>query len=424
MTNTDRRAAGAIIVGTLCTVLALAQAGPSSKGLLRTAPTETLTVNPGFRDWGPTTIAGTTILAGNSTNKGGLFAVDTLTGKLKWTSRPAALRYGLSVSTAPAVSGDVVVTPMGNTLVAVSLATGKEMWRGPQAAQSASVVASFGLAYVLGDDNTLYALDAITGKEKWKRAFARFVGCESRPVVRDGIVYVSGTVLLKPADAIMSATYYGHLFALDANTGEERWRYPSTPVGITGGLCFTQPVVTADTFFAIVSTNLYALDVANGRERWGGPLEVRRSVEGRVRGVNVEGLVDAGSVLVGLTPGYLIAFDKASGKTAWEIQGQYSPSRPSTAVAGRVLYFQGHPGAEPAAAVQGSIVYQGGRPIVSAPVLPGGRLNALDLDTRAILWSFSRPTAEANWPFGYVTPVEGGLWVDSYQALVKLETRK
>ena len=37
------------------------------------------------------------------------------------------------------------------------------------------------------------------------------------------------------------------------------------------------------------------------------------------------------------------------------------------------------------------------------------------------LWSFSRPTAEPNWPFGYVTAVEGGLWVDSYQALIKLQ---
>jgi outer membrane protein assembly factor BamB len=192
-------------------------------------------------------------------------------------------------------------------------------------------------------------------------------------------------------------------------------------VGNTGGFCFSQPIATDDTFFAIESSTLYAIDVANGRERWGGPLEVRRSVEGRVRGVTVHGLVDAGSVLVGMTSSYLIAFDKASGQTAWEIQGQYRGSNPSTAVAGKVLYFQGHPGAEPAAEVQGRIVYQGGKPVVSAPVLPGGRLNALDLDTRAILWSFSRPTVEANWPFGFVTPVDGGLWVDSYQALVKLQ---
>ena len=57
----------------------------------------------------------------------------------------------------------------------------------------------------------------------------------------------------------------------------------------------------------------------------------------------------------------------------------------------------------------------------TVPVLPGGRLNALDLDTRQILWSFSRSTVEPNWPFGFVSPVDGGLWVDSYQALVKLQ---
>jgi len=135
----------------------------------------------------------------------------------------------------------------------------------------------------------------------------------------------------------------------------------------------------------------------------------------------VNGLVDAGPVLVGLTSGYLIAFDKASGKTAWEIPGQYRESSPSTAVAGRILYFQGHPGAPPAAEVQGRTVYQGGKPVVEAPALPPGKLNALNLDTRKILWSFSRPTAEPNWPFGFVSPVSDGLWVDSYQALVKLQ---
>ena len=78
-------------------------------------------------------------------------------------------------------------------------------------------------------------------------------------------------------------------------------------------------------------------------------------------------------------------------------------------------------GANPAAEVQGKVVYSGGRPVNEPVALPPGTLNALDLDTRAILWSFSRPTAEPNWPFGFVTPVNGGLWVDSYQALVKLQ---
>jgi len=140
---------------------------------------------------------------------------------------------------------------------------------------------------------------------------------------------------------------------------------------------------------------------ATGRDRWK-PVEIRRPVEGQVRAVEVYGLVDAGPVVVGMTSGFLIAFDKNSGRTAWELAGQYRESAPAMAVAGNVLYFQGSPGSKPAVAASGT-------------------LHALDLSSHSILWSFSRPTREPNWPFGHVTPVDDGLWVDSYQALVKLQ---
>lgn len=406
---------GAIAGISLCTVLALAQSNPPSLQPLRTTPTEKFTVNPGFRDWGPTTVAGTTILGGNVNQRGGVFAVDTLTGKVKWTSRPTG-NGNPWVATAPAVSGDIVITIMNNTLVALSLATGRQVWRGPATKQSATVAVSSGLAYVLGDDGNFYALEAATGRERWKVGFRRAGSCHALPIVRDGTVYVSVAILTRPADANRSAEGSEYLFALDANTGQERWRYPEAG---SRGACLEQPIITADTFFGVQSQALYAVNLATGRERWK-PVEVRQPVDGRVRGVPVGGLVDAGSVLIGMTPGALIAFDKASGKTVWEIAGQYDVGSPSTAVAGNVLYFQGHPGASTAATeFQGS--YSGGRPVLVPATLPGGRLNALDLDTRKILWSFSRPTVEPNWSFGSVTPVDGGLWVDSYQALVKLQ---
>ena len=116
----------------------------------------------------------------------------------------------------------------------------------------------------------------------------------------------------------------------------------------------------------------------------------------------MQGLVDAGAVLVGITTGYLIAFSKDTGAPTWEIPGQYRDSLPAIAVAGNVLYFQGSPDTKPAPDA-------------------GGTLHALDLETRQILWSFSRPTAERNWPIGHIAPINGGLWVNSYQALVKLE---
>jgi outer membrane protein assembly factor BamB len=247
-------------------------------------------------------------------------------------------------------------------------------------------------------NGTFYALDAATGHEKWKVALANRAACSSGPIVREGTVYFTGGGDAIPGSAAKAGNY---LFALDARTGKELWRYRAEVPSVYQAACLRQPVVTADTVFAAGDNRLYAVDRATGRDRWKS-IEVRRPVEGRDRPVEVYGLVDAGTVLIGVTSGHLIAFDKASGRTSWELPGRYRETSPSTAVAGNVLYFQGSPDSQPAKS-------------------PSGTLYALDLESRRILWSFSRPTAEANWAFGHVTPVDGGLWVDSYQALVKLQ---
>lgn len=399
-----RRRCGAVtaVAALFLPAMLFAQPDPSSVQPLRTAPAAKFTVDAGFRDWGPATVAGTTILAGSPSGRGGLFAVDAVTGKLKWAYRPASVNG--SVSTLPAVTGDVVMAPFGaanpGAVVGVSLATGKEIWRGPDPAVGAAVAVHAGLAFVLGKDGNFYALEAATGHEVWKVAFStRRAACASQPIVRDDAIYLTGSAEATPGDAGKPAGYY--LFALDARTGKERWRYRAEAPYVQSGACLRQPVVTATTIFAAGESHIYAVDRTTGRDRWK-PVETRRPVEGRDRQVDVYGLVDAGSVLVGLTEGFLVAFDKSSGQARWEIPGEYYTTQPSTAVAGNVLYFQGSPGIKPAPSARGT-------------------LNALDLDTRAILWSFSRPTAEANWPFGFVTPVDGGLWVDSYKALVKLQ---
>ena len=411
--------AATLAVAALAGALTLAQTAPGIAPL-RTAPTEKFTVNPGFRDWARTVLAGTTIIGGNSSNRGGLFAVDTVTGKLKWSFRPTGTASGNPfVATAPAVSGGVAIAPMGNTLVAVTIATGREAWRGPATAQSAAVAADGGLAFVLGEDANFHALDAATGREKWAAPFPARGSCRSLPVARDGAVYVARNVVVRAGDANRAAEYYRHLVALDASTGQERWRYPASPAG-TAGICVDEAIVAGDTYFAVGGQTLYAIDLKTGRALWP-PIEVRAAVDGRERSFELAGLVEAGTLLVGVTRVSLMAFDKATGRIAWQLPGQYRETAPSTAIAGGVLYVQGHPGAKPTIEVQDRVVYQGGKPVEQTPVLPGGHLNAIDLTTRTVLWSFSRPTAEANWPFGYVIPVDGGLWVDSYQALVKLQ---
>ena len=400
-------------------VIAVTQ-GATDIAPVRTAPIEKFTVNPGHRDWGPTVMAVTTIIGGNSTNKGGLFAVDTATGKLKWAFRPTGTASGNpGVSTKPAVSNGLVIAPMGDTLVATTIATGREAWRGPATKQSAAVAVDAGVAFVLGEDASFHALDAATGREKWAQPFPDRGSCSSVPAATGGNVYVTRNVLVKAADAIQPASYARHLVALDASTGEERWRYPASSAGNVN-VCISEGVVSGGSYFAVSGITLYGIDLATGRALWN-PVEVRAPADGRERAYPLAGLVDAGDLLVGVTDVALVAFDKATGRRAWYLSGQYRRGSPSTAVAGNVLYVQGHPGATPLTGIQGGIVYQGGKPIERPAVLPGGRLNAIDLTTRTVLWSFSRPTAEANWSFGYVTAVDGGLWVDSYQALIKLQ---
>lgn len=352
-------------------------------------PVEKLVVNLGFRDWSPAVVAGNTVLAGNQTGRGGLFAIDAATGKQKWSLIPVLNGGTASVSTAAAVSGNVVIVPFAaaypGATIAVSLATGKEMWRGPDPERGAAVAVDGDLAYVLDKKGVFWALDVATGKERWKAQFAsNKAACASRPVLRDGVIYFT---------AIGENGYL--LLALDAKTGAEKWRYRAEAPYVQAGACLEQPVVTADTVYGAGENRLFAVRRDTGKDRFA-PIEIRRPVEGRERAVKLFGLVDAGSVLIGMTEGQLIAFDLTTGRTVWEIAGIHREGSRSNAMAGKVLYFQ--------AMVDG------------VPTLQG-----LDVESRKVLWSFSRKTAQANWPFGYVTPVNGGLWVDSYQVLLKLE---
>jgi outer membrane protein assembly factor BamB len=403
VTNRLWRGGGVLVGVALCPVLVFAQPASPPIQPLRTAPVERLTVNPGFRDWSPATVAGTTILGGNQTGRGGTFAIDMVSGKVKWAHRPDFSSGTGSVSTPPAVSGQVVITAYSaaypGAVVGLSLTTGKEVWRGRDPARDAAVAVNAGLAYILDKDGSFYALEAATGREKWKVSFATRGGCASRPIVRDDIIYLTASADATAGDTTKPAGNY--LFALDAKTGQERWRYRAEAPYVHDGVCLRQPVVTADTIFAAGDTYLYAVSRATGRDRWK-PVEVRRTVAGRDRPMEVHGLVDAGTVVAGMTSAFLITFDKNTGQTAWELPGKFRDTSPAMAVAGNVLYFQGSPDRRPAAASSGT-------------------LYALDLDSHTLLWSFSRPTAEPNWSFGHVTPVDGGLWVDSYQALVKLQ---
>lgn len=109
-----------------------------------------------------------------------------------------------------------------------------------------AVTVGDGVVYIGGEDRRFYAFDLATAAELWSMDME--AGASSQPVVVDGTVYVGD--------------YAGYLFAVDAQSGKERWRFAA-------GDWVNTPVVNDSTVY-VTSENdyLYALDAQTGEEQW------------------------------------------------------------------------------------------------------------------------------------------------------------
>lgn len=100
-------------------------------------------------------------------------------------------------------------------------------------------------------ENRLYALDAETGDERWGYNDRRPMGV---PTVADGTVVTA---------------MGGNVVALDAETGEERWTF--TPEGANVVFHESPPIAMDGQVYAVGengSDRVYALDVESGERRW------------------------------------------------------------------------------------------------------------------------------------------------------------
>ena len=109
-----------------------------------------------------------------------------------------------------------------------------------------SPAVSDGVVYFGSRDNHLYAVDINTGEEKWKYKTGKLA--KSPPIVVDGIVYFKNKKK--------------HLYAVDSNTGKLKWNFKtrqlrSSPAVVDGIVCFL-----------IIGNYIYALDSKTGEEKW------------------------------------------------------------------------------------------------------------------------------------------------------------
>jgi outer membrane protein assembly factor BamB len=280
--------------------------------------------------------------------------------------------------------GDALyVTTMGNDLVVLDAATGKERWRfaAGDSIFSTPVVAG-GTVYFGSADHLVYAVDTQTHQVKWKSKTggAVFAG----PAVAKGVVCVGS----------VDQSIYG----FDAATGEVRWTVKGQ------GMYQSNTATDGERFFVGGWDNgMRAIDAATGKLAW--EARVGHDKNGRIQFYYAPAIsspaVGGGKVFVTSNDGILHAFDARSGKIAWEFDGKKVGYSSPLFHGGRVYCAIGDQGAvfcwnaadgklmwqskAEGVIYDSSFAFAGGRVFIGSV---DGTLNAFDAGTGKLEWLY------------------------------------
>lgn len=354
--------------------------------------------------------------------------------KLKWayTYEPGQVRH---VRSQPAVVGDTIYFggPDGK-FRARDARTGAEKWTFtipetgvvPVTNSDGPTVAR-GKVYFGAVGGHFYALDQRTGRQIWHRKLDDNIAATvtSSPIVHGDRVYVgvsSGENTL-PRD-YPCCTFRGHLDALDADTGQQAWRYYTVPepreVGTwpngakryepSGVGVWSSPVVDPHTNTLYVGTgqnytgvggdfdSMLALDLTTGAPRWKNQVikadtwrdacnqpDPEGYCPGLKDGTNLDydigatpNLFTAGGrrlVGVGQKSGVYHVFDAATGQVVW--RRQLGVPLPSGGISG----------------IQWGSSYDGKRLYIATYYADPGTLFAVDPLTGKVLWQTAAPAS-------------------------------
>jgi outer membrane protein assembly factor BamB len=312
--------------------------------------------------------------------------------------------------------GVVYVGSDDNNVYAVDTATGHQLWKFATAGPVPSTPAvAGGLVYFTSYDGKFYAVDAKTGKLRWKFA----TGCERRFEAK-GIhgLQPKNQTIADPWDVYLSSpvvahgTVYfgsgdGNLYALDAVSGELRWKFP------TGDVVHASPAFDAGTlYFGSWDSYFYAVAAASGKEKWrlhGGedPI-IHNQVGFQSSPAVVDGIVYTGCRDSNVYAN-VYAIDAVSGKEKWRFNNQMSWVNTAPAVAkGKVLFATSDSSLfhmADAATGKSAVRQQLKAYVFSSPAVAGdvvflgvlnGTLEARDLNTGELLWEFQTEASRQN----------------------------
>jgi outer membrane protein assembly factor BamB len=247
------------------------------------------------------------------------------------------------VLTSPAIAGNTAY--IGSTdgqLYAVNLADGKERWHfATKARITSSPAVADGVVYVLSYDNHLYAVDAATGKSKW--AFAtggerRFAATHIHGFLPDAERMPDPYDVFLSSPAVWQHTVYfgssdGNIYAVDAASGQVRWKYP------TGDVVHASPAIANGVvYIGSWDSYFYALDAATGKLEWRFKGGVDPDIHNQV-GFQSSAAVVNGVAYVGCRDAQLYAFDARTGRKKWSFDNKGSWVVGSPAVRDGKVYF-------------------------------------------------------------------------------------
>ncbi|MEA5445602.1 PQQ-binding-like beta-propeller repeat protein [Gammaproteobacteria bacterium AB-CW1] len=338
-------------------------------------------------------------------------------------------RLPTTIASSPVAVGDqLFVAGENGNLYAFGLADRQLQWIRPSGGAISATPAVFGdFVYILNLDGLFQAIHRVDGTEAWsfrtggeKRFSAiHYMGIRhsdapirdpwdfylSSPLVADGRVHVGSSD--------------GHLYTLDADTGELLWRYR------TAGMVHSSPALGRkhpDGHTLVIGDwygMVHALDAESGEVRWTYATE-RDSVHQQWLGVQSSPVVDGDRVYVGSRDGYLYALSLATGEVLWRyamMQRSWVVATPSvdderiylgSSVPGFVIALDRVDGTEVWRREVGAWSYSSplvlGRHLVTAVM--NGDLLVLDAATGEQRWRYQSDAAREN-HFGTLDPDSG-----------------
>ncbi|MGW7621761.1 protein kinase domain-containing protein [Streptomyces antimycoticus] len=208
---------------------------------------------------------------------GPLQALETATGKTRWTHRGQVAHLTRS-ATAVFVIGD-------DRLKALDAHGGRTLWSVPV---GHPVIGSEGMGLAVAGDAVVtavaqYTADASShavvaargaadGKQRWSTALPTLLaqGTVSTLTLAASAKVVLVTAYATSGQAPSASAPHGSVFALAADTGKELWRTRLNVASAFGGHAVAGDTVVVG--WADVNAYFYAFDAATGKQRWRAPL--------------------------------------------------------------------------------------------------------------------------------------------------------